>query len=156
VCCLQQRKTAKKDRRSATSQVKRAPPNGTIRFFAHTSELKHFGAHRGVIHPGLRRSGSCQHRDLESRLTKLFWKLLFDALMRPGSIEVLDIGVKDTVQLLLLQDEKVIETRSPHTPQQPLTDRIGSRCMGRRGEHLAAAGCGHARNGIQTCYHDYA
>jgi hypothetical protein len=39
-----------------------------------------------------------------NRLTKLFWKLLSDALMWPGSIEVLDIGVKDTVQLLLLQD----------------------------------------------------
>ena len=65
--------------------------------------------------------------------------------MRPGSIEVLDIGVKDTVQLFLLQDEKVIETLSPHTQEKPLTDRIGSRCMVRRGEHLDAAGCGHAR-----------
>ena len=65
--------------------------------------------------------------------------------MRPGSVEVLDRGVKDAVQLFLLQDEKVIETRSPHTPQKPLTDRIDSRCMVRRGEHLDAAGCCHAR-----------
>ncbi|SRR6266576_3685397 len=64
VCCIHQRKTAKKDRRYATSQVKRAPPNGTIRFYTHTSELKHFGDNRGVIHPGLERSGSCHHRDL--------------------------------------------------------------------------------------------
>jgi hypothetical protein len=28
--------------------------------------------------------------------------------------------------------------------------------MGRHGEHLAAAGCCHARNGVQTCYHDHA
>jgi hypothetical protein len=31
------------------------------------------------------------------RLTIPFWNLLSDALMRPGSIEVLNIGVKDTV-----------------------------------------------------------
>ena len=65
--------------------------------------------------------------------------------LRPGSIEVLDIGTKDTVQLLLLQDEQVIEALSPHTQEKPLTDRIGSRCMVRRGEHLDAAGCCHAR-----------
>jgi hypothetical protein len=64
VCCFQQRKTSTKDRRYATSQVKRAPLNGTIRFFAHTSELKHFGDNRGVIHPGQGRRGSCHHRDL--------------------------------------------------------------------------------------------
>ena len=39
-------------------------PNGTIRFFTNPSELKHFGDNRGVIHPGLERSGSCHHRDL--------------------------------------------------------------------------------------------
>ncbi len=64
VWCIHPRKTAKKDRRYATSQVKLAPPNGTIRFFAHTSELKHFGDNHGAIHPGLGRSGSCHHRDL--------------------------------------------------------------------------------------------
>src|SRR5438034_6127172 len=64
--------------------------------------------------------------------------------MWPGLIEILDIGVKDTVQLLLLQDEQVIETLSPHAPQKPLTDRIGSRCMVRRGKHFDAAGCCHA------------
>jgi hypothetical protein len=48
-----------------------------------------------------------------NRLTILFWDLLFDALMRSGLIEVLDIGLKDTIQLLLLEDEKVIETLSP-------------------------------------------
>src|SRR6266581_491406 len=58
------RKAAKKERRSATSQVKRAPPNRTIRCFAHPTELKHFGDTRGVIHPGLGRRGSCSHRDL--------------------------------------------------------------------------------------------
>ena len=48
------------------------------------------------------------------RLTIPFWNLLFDALMRSGSIEVLDIGMQDTMQLLLLEDEKVIEALSTH------------------------------------------
>src|SRR5258708_979283 len=65
--------------------------------------------------------------------------------MRPGLIEVLDLGMKDTVQLLLLEDEQVIETLSPHTQEKPFTDRIGAFRMVRRGEHLDAAGCGHAR-----------
>ena len=74
-----------------------------------------------------------------------FWDLLLDALMWPGLIEVLHIGMEDTVQLLLLEDEQVIETFSTDTAQKPLTDRIGSWCMGKRGDHLDAAGCGHAR-----------
>jgi len=39
------------------------------------------------------------------RVARLFWNLLCDALMRSGSIEVLDIGTKDTLQMLLLEDE---------------------------------------------------
>lgn len=49
-----------------------------------------------------------------------------DALMGPGSIEVLDRGMKDTIQLLLLKDEKVIETLSSHAVQKSFADRIGS------------------------------
>jgi hypothetical protein len=78
------------------------------------------------------------------RLTIPFWNLLLDALMRSGSIEVLDIGMQDTMQLLLLEDEKVIETLSPHAAQKPFTDRIGSWCVVRRSEHLDATDCGHA------------
>jgi hypothetical protein len=79
-----------------------------------------------------------------NRLTVLFWKLLSHVLMWPGSIEVLNISVKDTVQLLLLQDEQVIETLSPHAAQKALTDRISSWCVGRCFEHLDAEGIGHA------------
>ena len=78
------------------------------------------------------------------RLTIPFWNLLFDALMRSGLIEVLDIGMQDTMQLLLLEDEKVIETLSPHATQKTFTDRIGSWFVVRRGEHLDTTGCGHA------------
>ncbi len=46
--------------------------------------------------------------------------------MGPGSIEVLDRGMKDTIQLLLLKDEKVIETLSSHAVQKSFADRIGS------------------------------
>jgi hypothetical protein len=74
-----------------------------------------------------------------NRLTILFWHLLCDTLMRPGSIEVLDIGMKDTVQLLLLEDEQVIETLTTDTPQKAFTDRIGPWCVIRRDEHLDAA-----------------
>jgi hypothetical protein len=77
------------------------------------------------------------------RYTIQFWDLLFDALMRPGLIEVLHISPKDTIQLLLLEDEKMIKAFSPHTPQKSFTDRIGSRSMIRRFEHLDAAGCGY-------------
>jgi hypothetical protein len=38
----------------------------------------------------------------------------------------------------------MIETLSPHAQEKPFTDRIGSWRMGRRDEHLDAAGCGHA------------
>jgi hypothetical protein len=61
------------------------------------------------------------------KLTIPFWDLLCEALMRPSSIEVLDIGMQDTMQLLLLEDEKVIETLSTHATQKPFTDRIGTR-----------------------------
>ena len=49
-----------------------------------------------------------------NRPTIPFWNLLFDALMRSGLIEVLYIGMKDAVQLLLVKDEQVIETLATH------------------------------------------
>jgi hypothetical protein len=78
-----------------------------------------------------------------NRPTILFWDLLFDALMRSGLIEVLDMGLKDTIQLLLLEDEKVIETLSPRAPQKPFTNCIGLRRMVGRFEYLDAARCCH-------------
>jgi hypothetical protein len=56
-----------------------------------------------------------------------FGNLLFDPLMWSGSIEVLDIGVEDTVELLLMQDEQMIEAFTSYTPQEAFTDGIGSR-----------------------------
>ena len=65
--------------------------------------------------------------------------------LRSGSIEVMRIGMQDTMQLLLLEDEKMIETLSTHAAQKPFTDGIGPFRVVRRGEYLDAAGCSHTR-----------
>ena len=80
-----------------------------------------------------------------NRLAIVFWDVLFDALMRSDLIEVLDIGTKDTMQLLLLEDEQVIETLSPHTQEKAFTDRIGAFRVIRCFQYLDAARCCHAR-----------
>ena len=78
-----------------------------------------------------------------NRPTIPFWNLLPDALMRSGLIEVLDIGTQDTMQLLLLQDEQVIETLAPHTAQKAFTDGIGPWRVIGRFQDLDAAGLGN-------------
>ncbi len=80
-----------------------------------------------------------------NRPTIPFWNLLLNALMWPRLIEVLDISTQDTLQLLLLEDEQVIQTLASHTAQKAFTDGIGSRGVIRRFENLDTAGCGHAR-----------
>ncbi len=80
-----------------------------------------------------------------NRLPRPIWDLLPDALMRPGLVEVLNRGTQDTMQLLLLQDEQVIETLATHAAQKPFTDGIGPWCVIGRFEYLDAAGCGHVR-----------
>ncbi len=50
--------------------------------------------------------------------------LLLDALMRSGTIEVLNIGVQHPLELLLMQDKQMIETFSTDTSEEPLTDGI--------------------------------
>ena len=62
----------------------------------------------------------------------------------PGSIEVLNRGTKDTIQLLLVKDEQVIQTLAAHTAHKPFTDRIGAFRVIRCFQDLDAAGCGHA------------
>ena len=53
--------------------------------------------------------------------------MLLNALMRPGSVEVVRIRVEHAVELLLMEDEQMIEALTPDTSQEPLTDGIGSR-----------------------------
>ena len=68
-----------------------------------------------------------------------FRNLLPDALMRSSLIEVLDIGSKGPLQLVLLQDQQVIEAFLPHTPQKAFADSIGSWGMNWRFEDLDRA-----------------
>ena len=72
-----------------------------------------------------------------------FWNLLPDALMRPGSVEIVHIGVEHSVELLLLQDEQMIEALAPHAPQKALADGIGSGSVIRGVENLNRTHCGH-------------
>ena len=65
--------------------------------------------------------------------------------LRSGSIEVLDVGMQDTVQLPLVKDEQVIETLAPHAAEKPFTDGIGSRGVIGRFQYFNAARYGHAR-----------
>src|SRR5215469_12058712 len=65
--------------------------------------------------------------------------------LRPGLIEVLNRGTQDTMQLLLVQDEQVIQTLSPHTSQKALTDGIGAFRVIRCFQDLDAAGGCHTR-----------
>ncbi len=48
------------------------------------------------------------------------------------------------MQLLLMEDEKMIETLSPHAAHKPFTDGIGPWCVIGRFEYLDAARCCHA------------
>ena len=47
--------------------------------------------------------------------------------MGASLIEMGDISVEDTSELLLVQDEQVIEALPAHTPQEAFTAAIGSR-----------------------------
>jgi len=56
--------------------------------------------------------------------------------MWPDSIEVLNVGGKYAVELLLMQDEQVVETLSSHTSKKPFTDGIRSRGVKRSFKNL--------------------
>jgi len=72
----------------------------------------------------------------------LLRNLLLDALMRSGSVEVGDISIEDPLELLLMQDEQVIETLTPHTAQEALTDGIGTGGVARGCENFDVTGLG--------------
>ena len=64
--------------------------------------------------------------------------LLPDPLMRSCLVEVGYIGIEDSVELLLMQDEQMIEALTPHTAEETLTDCIRSRGAIRGFEYLDA------------------
>ena len=70
------------------------------------------------------------------RSSSLLRNLLFDALMRPRSVEVVQIRVEYVVELLLMQDEQVIEALTPDTSQEALTNGIRPRSVIRSFKNL--------------------
>ena len=57
-------------------------------------------------------------------------------LMRPRVVEIRNILANDTMEMSLTQIEDMIQALAPHTADEPLADRIGSRCFHRGLEHL--------------------
>jgi len=80
--------------------------------------------------------GSCLHSD--TRGSRGVGDLLLDALMWSCLVEVGHIGLEHAEELSLVKDQQVIETFLPHTPHEPLTDRIGSWSLIRCFEHFNA------------------
>ena len=58
--------------------------------------------------------------------------------MGSGLIEVSDIGSKNARELLLVQDEQMIQTLTPYTPQETLAARVGAWGMVGRLQNLRA------------------
>ena len=65
----------------------------------------------------------------------LFRGLLPDPLMRPCPIEVGNIAIEHSLELLLLKDQQVVQAFLPHTPHETLADGIGSWCSVFRHHH---------------------
>jgi hypothetical protein len=63
--------------------------------------------------------------------------------MRSCLVEVGDIGIEHSLQLLLLQDEQVVQAFFSDAPQEPFTHGIRSWGMNRRFKQLDAAGFRH-------------
>ena len=58
--------------------------------------------------------------------------------MGPCLIEVGHISIEDALELPLVKNQQVVQTFLPHTPQEPLADRIGSGSVIRGLENLDA------------------
>jgi hypothetical protein len=67
--------------------------------------------------------------------------------MRPGSVEVVSIGIEYPLELLFMQDEQVIEALTPDTAEEALTDGIGAWSVIRRFEKLDGTCLGNPREG---------
>jgi hypothetical protein len=67
--------------------------------------------------------------------------LLVNALMWSCLIEILDVGLQNTMQLLLMEDQHLVQALSSHTSQKTLTEGIGAFRVIGRFEYLDAACC---------------
>jgi hypothetical protein len=52
-----------------------------------------------------------------------------NALMWSGFIEIRNISTQDTMHLLPMEDQQMIQALSPDTPQKTFTNGIGSWCV---------------------------
>ncbi len=64
--------------------------------------------------------------------------------MRSCLVEVGHIGIEHALELLLLQDQQVVQALLSYTPQETLTDGIGSGSVNWRFEKLDATGLRHS------------
>ena len=58
--------------------------------------------------------------------------------MRSCLVEVRYIRIEDALELSIMKDQQMVEAFLPHTPQEALTDRIGSGSVIRSLENLDA------------------
>ncbi len=65
--------------------------------------------------------------------------------MRSSMIEVHHVCLEETIELLLIQDQEMIQAFSPHAPKKAFTDGIRSRSPVRRSKHFDATRGRHAR-----------
>ena len=65
--------------------------------------------------------------------------------MWPRLIEVDNIGLEKSVELLLVEDQKVLKTFSPHAPQKAFADGIRLRSSVGYPKHLDATCCCYSR-----------
>jgi hypothetical protein len=72
-----------------------------------------------------------------------YWYLLLHSLMRSSMIAVPHVYFEETVELLFMQDEEMIQAFSPHAPKKAFADGIRSWSLVRRSKHLDATCCCH-------------
>ncbi len=70
-----------------------------------------------------------------------FRNLLVDPLMWSCPIEIINLETQDTMQMLLMEDQHMIQALSSNTSQKAFTDGIGARGVIRRFEQLDATRC---------------
>lgn len=96
---------------------------------------------------------STHHRNCNQMVRLVRWRyrkhwqnrnLLLDPLMRSGMIEVLFIRHEKSGELLLMENEEVIQTFSPYTPQKAFTDGVRLWSPVRRSKDLNATGGRHS------------
>ena len=68
----------------------------------------------------------------------------FDALMRTCTIEVLDILLDLTAQMILTQNQDMIQQFTPDTANEAFADRIGFGCLDWRVDHIDPGPFGNA------------